>query len=122
MPGSGQESQGVNRDRNLPECLLSQVFEGEGLWRQEKKVLRAAGAGRQCVWVRQMRGSEVISEWRRGGQGGGRRAHTRSRASALFLPVVTGHQLGMDRGRSPGNSCHRSPAGTQGEEETVSGE
>lgn len=73
-----------------------------------KKVLRAeAGAGRQCVWVRQMRGSEVISEWRRGGQveAGGL---TQGSRAWLFPARTTGHQLVLDRGKSPGNSCHHS--------------
>lgn len=51
---SGQESQGHTVGPELSRMSPQSGFEGEGLWRQEKKVLRAeAGAGRQCVWVRQ---------------------------------------------------------------------
>lgn len=110
MPGSlGKRARGhtvgPEPSRMSPQSGFLRV---RGCGDGRKKVLRAeAGAGRQCVWVRQMRGSEVISEWRRGGQveAGGL---TQGSRAWLFPARTTGHQLGLDRGRSPGNSCHRS--------------
>lgn len=70
------------------------------------KVLRAkAGAGWQCVWVRQMRGSEVIAEWC---WGGWIEAGWLTRGSRAWLSpgCTTGRQLVLDTGRNPGNSSH----------------
>lgn len=49
----------------------------------------------------------MISEWRRGGQ---MEAGWLTRGFRAWLSPArtTGHQLVLDRGRSPGSSCHRS--------------